>query len=209
MNIEVWVTFVLVAVVATAIPGPAMLLVASHSISCGVAKTVFTILGNITGLTILSTLSVLGLGSLLIHSPMAFTAVKIMGAIYLIYLGMSMWRKGLSPVSAKANAHRKNVTSLYAQGVAVALSNPKAILFTTALFPQFIDPNANLLPQFLLLVMTFMFLSFSCLIVCAITVGRTFTAISSAKLYKFTGKLFGGTFIGVGALLATLKNGSA
>ena len=209
MNIEVWVTFVLVAVVATAIPGPAMLLVASHSIGFGVAKTVFTILGNITGLTILSTLSVLGLGSLLIHSPIAFTAVKIMGAIYLIYLGMSLWRKGLSPLSAKTDGNQKSVVSLYAQGVAVALSNPKAILFTTALFPQFIDPTINLLPQFLLLVTTFISLSFSCLLVCAVTVGRTFTKIGRSKPYKITGKLFGGTFIGVGGLLLILKNDPA
>lgn len=99
MSIEVWLAFVLVAAVATALPGPAMLLLASHSISFGVAKTVFTITGNITGLAILSTLSVAGLGSLLVHSPMAFTFVKIIGACYLIYLGVGLWRKGLSPLS--------------------------------------------------------------------------------------------------------------
>lgn len=209
MNIEVWVTFVLVAIVATAIPGPAMLLVASHSIGFGVAKTVFTILGNITGLTILSTLSVLGLGSLLIHSPMAFTAVKIMGAMYLIYLGMSLWRKGLSPLSAKSDSNQKSVVSLYAQGVAVALSNPKAILFTTALFPQFVDPTTNLLPQFLMLVSTFISLSFSCLFICAIAVRRTFTTMGNSKLYRFTGKLFGGSFIGAGGILLISKNNLA
>lgn len=209
MNIEVWVTFVLVAIVATAIPGPAMLLVASHSIGFGVAKTVFTILGNITGLAILSTLSVLGLGSLLIHSPMAFTAVKIMGAMYLIYLGMSLWRKGVSPLNAQSDSNQKSVISLYAQGVAVALSNPKAILFTTALFPQFIDPTTNLLPQFLLLVSTFISLSFSCLFICAIAVHQTFTMMENSKLYRFTGKLFGGTFIGAGGILLISKNNLA
>lgn len=159
--------FVLVAVVATAIPGPAMLLVSSHSTGFGVAKTFFTIAGNVTGLTVLSTLSVLGLGSLLVHTPIAFTAVKIMGAMYLIYLGVNLWRKGLSPLNAKTDSKQKSVVSLYAQGVAVALSNPKAILFTTALFPQFIDPTTNVLPQFLLLVLTFISLSFSCLLNCS------------------------------------------
>lgn len=206
MNIEVWITFVLVAVVATANPGPAMLLVSSHSIGFGVAKTVFTIAGNVTGLAILSTLSVLGVGSLLVHTPMAFTAVKIMGAMYLIYLGVRLWRKGLSPLNAKTDSNQKSVISLYAQGVAVALSNPKAILFTTALFPQFIDPNTNLLPQFLFLISTFISLSFSCLLICAVAVRRTFTAIGNSTLYRVIGKLFGGTFIGAGGMLLISKN---
>lgn len=183
-----------------------MLLVASHSIRFGVVKTVSTIIGNITGLAILSTLSVVGLGSLLVHSPLAFTLIKISGACYLIYLGVGLWRKGLTPLSATADLSHKRAVSLYAQGIAVALSNPKAILFTTALFPQFIDPSINLLPQFLLLVTTLISLSFPWLLLCAIAARKSFATVRSTELYKTTGKLFGSIFISAGGVIMISKN---
>ncbi len=90
------------------------------------------------------------------------------------------------------------------QGVFISLSNPKAIAFTTALFPQFIQPELSLAPQFLLLVSTFMFLSFSCLLGYAILASKAKKRIKERKIcsQNLIGKVFGSVFIGSGIALA-------
>lgn len=171
MQIESWIGFCTVALLATATPGPAALLIAVHCLSFGFKKSLATIVGNVTGLFIMSACSVAGLSAIVMHSALAFTIIKTVGAIYLIYLGIKMWRKGLKQsviITANAQQNSKKECStwnLYRQGVMIALTNPKAIVFTTALFPQFVVLSEPLLPQFSILVVSFMLLSFVCLVI--------------------------------------------
>jgi threonine/homoserine/homoserine lactone efflux protein len=85
----------------------------------------------------------------------------------------------------------------------VALSNPKAIAFTTALFPQFILPNQPIVMQFTILIVTFMFLSFVCLLAYALMAAETKNRTSHIKLPGIMSKIFGGAFVGSGLFLAT------
>jgi len=207
MELENWLLFSSIALVATITPGPAVLLVAANTMEFGVRPTVFTILGNISGLFLLSLLSVMGLGALLLYSTVAFTAIKTAGALYLIYLGVRLWRSGFSQVSGK-NIFRRDkkparLLRMYAQGVMVALSNPKAIAFTTALFPQFIDRKLPLLPQFSLLVATFMSFSFICLLVYSHFCARTKAGMDNSRSGKLVSRLFASLFIGSGIILGT------
>lgn len=207
MEPDSWLLFSSIALMATITPGPAVLLVAANTMEHGVRSTVFTILGNISGLFLLSLLSVMGLGALLLYSAIAFTAIKTAGAIYLIYLGVRLWRNGFSHVSEK-NIFRGNNKpgrrlKLYAQGVMVALSNPKAIAFTTALFPQFINREMPLIPQFSLLVLTFMSYSFICLFAYSCCSARTKVGTGSSKLAKIVSRFFASLFIGSGIFLGT------
>ena len=91
----------------------------------------------------------------------------------------------------------------YSQGVMVALSNPKAIIFTTALFPQFIDHGTPLAPQFALLAATFMTYSFVCLFLYARISATTGASVRNSRLEKPVSRLFAALFVGSGIGLIT------
>lgn len=204
MTFESWLLFSSIALAATLSPGPAVLLVTSHSLRYGKHRAVFTILGNITGLFVMSLLSVLGVGTLLLYSTAAFNLIKWIGALYLVWLGIGLWRKGLfaGGEGGKPIADCRNI-SLYRQGLMIALTNPKAIAFTTALFPQFIYTDEPLTSQFLILVITFMLFSFCCLAGYAFLTDSVKTRTSPLLSGKSTGRLFGTVFILAGAALAS------
>ena len=208
MNYDSWLLFASIAFVATITPGPAILLVTTHSVSFGTRYSVATMLGNITGLFVMSLLSVMGLSAIILHSAPIFFAVKMVGAIYLVYLGLKLWRKGfgLDELRGDINAGalvRPSVYKLYLNGLLVALSNPKAIAFTPALSPQFIAPGQPMVMQFSILIITFMFLSFACLFGYAVVAAETKTRTSHVRLPGVMSKVFGGAFIGSGMFLAT------
>ncbi len=208
MNYDSWLLFTSIALVATITPGPAILLVSTHSVTFGTKYSVATMVGNVTGLFILSLLSVMGLSAIILHSASIFFAVKLIGACYLIFLGLKLWRNGfgLEAIQTVENddvRQQPNIVKLYANGLLVALSNPKAIAFTTALFPQFIQPDRSMIQQFSILIVTFMFLSFICLFSYAIMAEGTKKRSAQIKLPGIMSKVFGCAFIGSGVFLAT------
>ncbi|WP_299941923.1 LysE family translocator [uncultured Microbulbifer sp.] len=204
MQFESWLAFCSIALLATATPGPAALLVSVNSLSVGFKKSLVTVLGNISGLFIMSGFSVLGLSVVVLHSAIAFTAVKILGAMYLIYMGFKLWRNGIGKLEGSISQNAKvSIFGLYAQGIFVALTNPKAIVFITALFPQFISGSEPLLPQFTFLVFSFMFLSFICLSTYSLLAQSARFSANRVVSGKVPGRIFGSTFIGAGYFLAT------
>lgn len=203
MTFEGWLLFSSIALVATLTPGPAVLLVTTHSLQFGPMRSILTILGNVSGLFIMSLASVLGLSTLIFLSGTVFTIVKTCGAVYLIYLGIKLWRQGVVSHQVSATrVGRGNGLHLYGQGLLVALTNPKAIAFTTALFPQFIVANQPLVGQFSLLVATFMIFSFLCLAAYSFA-GHKAKQHSGAWISgRLTGRIFGGIFVMAGLALA-------
>lgn len=206
MELHTWLLFSAIALTATITPGPAVLLVSTHTLAYGHSKALYTILGNISGLFTMSLLSVLGLGALVLYSQTAFTILKIVGAVYLIYLGIRLWKNGFqqhNTLNTHQTYHSESVLKLYLQGLIVALSNPKAIVFTTALFPQFIDQEQPLLPQFSLLVFTFMLYSFICLALYSWLSAKTKKSVQCSQAERVISKLFGALFIASGIALGT------
>ncbi len=208
MNYDNWLLFSSIALIATITPGPAVLLVSTHSASYGAKYSIVTMLGNITGLFIMSLLSVLGLSAIILHSAPVFITVKLIGAGYLIFLGIKLWRNGFGLSTAQSleqttPRQRPSMMNLYTNGIFVALSNPKVIAFTTALFPQFIQPGQSMIQQFSILIVTFMFLSFICLLGYALMVENTKKHSKKIKLPNVMSKVFGTAFIGSGVALAT------
>ena len=203
MTFESWLAFCSIALLATATPGPAVLLVSVNSLAVGFKNSLVTVLGNISGLFLMSVFSVLGLSAVVLHSTIAFTTIKVLGAAYLIYMGLKLWKNGIRNIEVQEIVKVKsNAFSLYSQGVFVALTNPKAIVFTTALFPQFIVVSEPLLQQFSLLVISFMALSFSCLSAYALLAQRAKSGTKRIVSDKALGKIFGSSFIGAGCFLA-------
>ena len=159
MLLSNWLLFCSVALLVTFSPGPAVLLAISNSIAVGPRRAMISSMGNGFGLFIISGVAMAGMGVVLATSATAFMLLKLAGALYLVYLGIKQWRSKTSivadaPVTPGA-ANPNSFWKLFRQGLTVALTNPKAILFFSALFPQFITPGEPVGIQFAVLTASF------------------------------------------------------
>lgn len=202
---SIFLLFCLSAMVASYTPGPAVMLARQNSALHGWRHTALSSLGNITGLMILGSASAIGLGTVLRASATLFLLLKLAGAGYLIYLGVRQWRArggGALPEAPLRQRARQAGIVRYREGLLLALSNPKAILFITALFPQFIERGQPLLPQWLAMTLAFMAISF-CALMSYATAGqlaryRLSATLASPRFRRATGSLF--VLMGLGLL---------
>lgn len=144
MSFETWLAFVAASLLLTMTPGPSIVLGMVHSVHFGVRKTFFTALGDISANMMQMLLVAAGLGIVLAQSALAFTVIKWTGVAILLFMGWRAWR---APVPARARSEppkRNGRRHLFLSGFLVAVSNPKALVFFTAFFPQFIDPARRL-----------------------------------------------------------------
>ena len=201
-----WFMYLVLVLVATSTPGPAVLFAMTNATLHGLRKASFAALGNITGLLLMGGVAMSGLGALLDASELAFNIIKYAGAAYLVYLGIKLFRQqgiDLNQLQGQFNPAEKSAFKIYLQAIGVALSNPKAIVFLTALFPQFIIIDEPVLLQFTVLISTLMFFSFWALIFYALLACRAkFWLLKPARMKMF-GRISGSIFVGFGALLAT------
>ncbi|MGA8135176.1 MAG: LysE family translocator [Pseudomonas gingeri] len=209
MDVHSILAFTLVGGIAIASPGPATLMALNNSITYGPRSTLWSSLGNASGLFCLSAAAMLGLGALLASSEWMFNAVKIAGAGYLFYLGAKQLLKK-SPVLAgeaqgQPTRHRPSRSKLYKSAFLTAATNPKATIFFTALFPQFIDQSAALLPQFLILTTIFMALSLTSLSLYAALASRAKGLLIRPVFSKWVNRVVGSTFIGFGAAVLSMR----
>jgi threonine/homoserine/homoserine lactone efflux protein len=123
------------------IPGPSVLFVVSRGVALGRRAALATVLGNTTGLALQLALVVLGVGSLLARSDTVYTVVKLIGAAYLVLLGVRSIRdrKQLAAVLDQAVIAPRSLIRTIREGVVVGATNPKGVLIFTAVVPQFID----------------------------------------------------------------------
>ena len=206
MAFHTWLMYLVLVLIATSTPGPAVLFIMTNTTLHGLRKAVFAALGNISGLLLMGTVAVTGLGALLNTSEIAFSLIKYAGAAYLVYLGIRLiLQKGidLNALQGQFNPAEKSARKIYFQALGVALSNPKAIVFLTALFPQFLSLDAPLVPQFLLLISTLMVFSFLFLLIYALLALKAKFWLLKPSRLKVFGRVSGSIFVGFGALLAT------
>lgn len=209
MDLHSILAFTLVAAIAIASPGPATLMAINNSLAYGQRYALWSSLGNACGLFCLSAAAMLGLGALLASSEWLFNAVKIMGAGYLFYLGAKQLFKKSPMLADNDRADRKESRpsrlKLYKSAFLTAATNPKATMFFTALFPQFIDQSAALLPQFLLLTSIFMALSLVSLSLYAALASRAKGMLTRPEFSLWVSRLVGSTFIFFGAAILTMR----
>ncbi|BFO03515.1 LysE family translocator [Pseudomonas guariconensis] len=213
MDVHSILAFTVVAAIAIASPGPATLMAINNSLAHGQRSAVWSSIGNASGLFCLSSAAMLGLGALLASSEWLFNAVKILGAGYLFYLGArQLLKKGpmlAQGVEASAQKARPTRWKLYKSAFLTAVTNPKATMFFTALFPQFIDQQAALLPQFLILTSIFMALSLVSLSLYAALASRAKGELTRPALSRWVSRVVGSTFIGFGAAILTMRRQAA
>ena len=206
MSCEFFLIYSVTVFVASIVPGPSMLLALTHGMKYGAKRTIASALGNLSITLLQATVSIAGLGAILLASEGLFNIIKWIGAAYLIYMGLSIWRSPDMAVSENTNSHLSSkapLRKMYLQAAFVTAGNPKAIVFFTAVFPQFIDPDAAYIPQFGMLMGTGGIIAFGCFMIYAIGGQKIVTLFSKATVGKYFNKIIGGTFIGAGIGLAT------
>src|SRR5262249_44007474 len=139
---------------------PNSLLALTHGALHGHRKTLFTVSGGALGFIALIALSVLGIGALLQASAGALTVLKLVGGVYLVWLGVQLWRAPAIHLGASAAHADMRGATMFRQGLLTAVSNPKALLFYGAFLPQFIDPERDLLRQLVVMAMLFVAVEF-------------------------------------------------
>ena len=212
MTLSTWWLFILMTFVVSATPGPNMLFIMSTSARHGIRAAVVAMLGCMTALLAMMSVSAAGLGALLQAFPTVFEALRLSGAVYLAYLGLKCWRAPVQDQTGNGT-HGDPLAAvpviqsgaIYRQGFLVAASNPKAILFAAAFFPQFINPDAAKLPQFAILLTTFTVIEVAWYFVYAASGKRLSSYLQRATVMRAFNRLTGGVFIGFAALMATAR----
>jgi threonine/homoserine/homoserine lactone efflux protein len=199
VEIESWLIYLLAAAGLSLSPGPNSLLALTHGALHGRRKALYTVAGGSVGFVAIIALSMFGIGALLKASLAWLTVLKWVGGLYLVWLGIQVWR---SPPIAVDTAKGIEATSgwpLFRQGLLAAVTNPKGILFFAAFLPQFIDPERGLLVQFAIMAGTFVATE----IVTEVLIASVAHRISAwlARVGRAFNRACGGAFVAIGALL--------
>ena len=148
--------YLLIVAVTVASPGPGVILTLSNAIRHGVKPALAGVIGVALGIFIIALVSASSVGVLLATSALAFTILKYIGAAYLIYLGIKLWRSpAIKLDESKEITRNPDYFKRFKEGFFVSVLNPKPIFFFMSLFPQFINHHQNYLLQFTYLTFTF------------------------------------------------------
>ena len=200
MTLPTYLLYLAAVALLIVTPGPTMLMCMTNSINHGPRRAMTSVAGAVTAVLGVMLLSAMGLGALLATSETAFTVAKVAGAAYLIWLGIKTLRSdAVLQVTDQATAAPRR--SFYLQGVLVGASNPKAVLFFAAFFPQFLNPTETIAPQFAILALTFMAFEFTVLTLCALGVARLIPLLRSSTPVRWINRVCGGLFTLMGGLL--------
>ncbi|CAN7329106.1 LysE family translocator [Pararhizobium sp. LjRoot235] len=211
MSIEHWLAFVVASSILLAIPGPTILLVISYALGHGRTVAGATVAGVALGDFTAMTASMLGLGALLATSAAIFTVLKWVGAAYLIWLGIKLWR---TPIAAEATDGTMAVPveqplRIFLHAYVVTALNPKSIVFFVAFLPQFLDLSRPLFSQMLIFETTFLVLAAANATAYALMASVARKTIRKPKVQAIVNRTGGSLLIGAGLVTAGLRRAGA
>jgi homoserine/homoserine lactone efflux protein len=179
-------------------PGPAVLLVVSQGLKSGFKSSQRGIFGVLAGNGIFFLLSALGLGALLMSSAALFQIIKWAGAAYLVFIGLKMLLTKGSKTNSDLSIETKPSMKLFSEGLVTQLSNPKAIVFFSALLPQFLTPDGGVLEQFAILGIVSLGIELCVLLTYGWAAERGGRFILKGRFSVLTDRIAGGFLIGAG-----------
>ncbi|WP_182356061.1 LysE family translocator [Komagataeibacter europaeus] len=204
MTFHTWLLFAATAFVLSAMPGPNMMHVMSTSIRYGLLRSVGVMTGCMLAIVLVVIASLAGMAGILVASPRLFMVLRVIGAAYLVFLGVRVWRArdvADSDGADMACVPAVTVRALFRDGFLTGISNPKLLLFAAAFLPQFINPAAPRMPQYVTLVMTFAMVEVFWYVVYA-SGGRVLSAwLRTPEVHRIFCLVTGLVFIGFGAML--------
>ena len=205
MDLNTWIAFFIASCLISVSPGPGAISCMSAGMRYGWGRAVWNIVGLITGLAVIVAVIGAGVGALLIASSTAFTVLKWIGAAYLVYLGIQQWRAPVQAMSAAGEHEAATPRELYMRGLFVNLTNPKGIAFLLAVLPQFIDPGKPLFVQYAICAVTLSLTDFAIMNVYTVIASRMLRWLRNETHIRWMNRIFGGLFVGAGAVLVTFK----
>jgi threonine/homoserine/homoserine lactone efflux protein len=205
MNVELWIPFALASTLILIIPGPTIILVISQAVTHGRRSVVPLVAGVLLGDLTAMTLSLLGLGALLSASAALFNIFKWIGVIYLIYLGIKLWRLNPNNNLVQYSAKNTSARSLLKSSFIVTALNPKSIAFFVAFLPQFVDPLKPAFHQLTLLGGTFLILATINAALYALFAGELSEHMRKRNVRKWIDRCGGSALIGAGIFTAGIQ----
>jgi len=168
-------------------PGMCMTLAMALGMSIGIRNTLWMMWGELLGVAIVAILSVAGVSTIMMKFPQVFVVFKLIGACYLLYIGINMWRsKGKLAISLNSDTPVSiNKYNLFNQGFFTAIANPKGWAFMIALLPPFINKDYTMAPQLFVLVAVILVSEFVCMMLYATggkTIGKLLTQQHNVKI---------------------------
>jgi threonine/homoserine/homoserine lactone efflux protein len=203
---QIWLLFVATEGVLSLTPGPAVLFVLSQAIRRGPGKSVWASWGILTANAMYFVLSATSLGAVIVASYRLFFLIKWAGAAYLVYLGLlSFFGKSSVMSLPEGNSDPRSGRKVLRDGFFLQAANPKALLFFTAILPQFIEAHQNVALQILILGVTSILVEFTILFSYGQLAGRALATARNPRFEKVTNRIAGSLLIGAGAGLAALR----
>lgn len=204
MSFSLWLGYLVACIIIAITPGPGAVASMSTGVRHGYWAALALILGLQTALVLQVAIVGLGLGALLATSEIAFEVIKFIGAGYLAWLGIQKWRAPPVDIDAAPESGRRH--GLYLQGLLVNFTNPKAIIFVAALVPQFVDPAAPQVVQYVVIAATLCatdLLVMSCYALAGVRIGRW---LHDPRAQRLQNRFFGSLFVAAGGLLAVSRH---
>lgn len=206
MTWTTWFMFFLVETALCFTPGPAVLLVLSQALTRGSAQAVWSIGGILAANTAYFVLSATGIGAILLASYELFFAIKWIGAAYLVWLGVSAFFGKSKVLSIRAEERMPAQPGrMFLNGFILQMANPKALVFFTALLPQFINPRVPVIPQVAILALTSVVVEFSVQLFYAVLAGRVTHLATQPRFAAITNRVAGSLLVGAGIGMAAIR----
>ena len=210
MALHLWLAYLVAAIAIALSPGPGAVLAMSHGLSWGVRAASVTILGLQAGLALILLVAGVGVGAVLLASSTAFTVVKVLGAAYLLWLGLHQWRAPVALAGTADNAAQTppaqvaplSARQRFARGLLTNATNPKGIVFMVAVLPQFIAPTRALAPQLLVLLATTITVDLIVMHGYALLAASLRGWLNSARAQRTQNRIAGAVLMAMGASLA-------
>lgn len=206
MAFDIWLAFLLASCLISISPGAGAVNTMSNGLRHGVRNTLPAILGLQLGYGAQILLVGVGLGALLASSALAFSLVKWTGVAYLVWLGVQKFREGGFGVTSE-DQPQESAQKRFWNAAFVNLTNPKATVFLVALFPQFVDPNASHMTQFLEMGVTLIVVDVVVMLGYATLASRLLGWLKTPARQRHMNRVFGSLFMGAAVLMASYRHG--
>lgn len=210
MDFTLWLAFFAASWAISLSPGAGAVAAMSAGLNYGFRRGYFTTLGLVLGIVTQLVVVALGVGALIAASATAFTVVKLLGAAYLVYLGIQQWRAPAAPIAKSNDAVTLRVRrrDLVLRGWIVNALNPKGTVFLLAVVPQFLDLSRDLAVQYIVIGATLVFTDLVVMAGYTLLASRVLSALRAPSHVRALNRVFGGLFVAAGVALASIKRGA-
>ena len=199
-----YLMYVAASIAIIIVPGPTVTVIIANSLRAGASAGLMNVAGTQAGLAVMIVALAAGLTTIVSNMGVLFEIIRLLGAGYLVWLGVKLWRSNGSLADTPQDAGSKAAGGYFWQGFLVIWSNPKALVFFGAFIPQFIVPTQDALPQVMLLGVTFMALATLLDGAYALVAGKTGTLLARSNV-RLLERLSGTCLIGGGIWLALTR----